>query len=135
MRWRFTLAAFAALSVSACISTASQRVETTALFTSRNVAVRAKHYRSVGPDCTSLGYATVTLASAPRGGTIGFRREGEFPTFAATHPRFKCNSRKVEGVGVYYTPNPGFVGTDSFAVEVIWPEGSPSIEDFTVQVR
>ena len=72
MRWPLVLAAVAALGVSACISTASRRADATAIFTSRGAAVRAKHYRDVGPDCANLGYATIVLVGQPRGGADQF---------------------------------------------------------------
>ena len=97
--------------------------------------MRAKHYRDVSPDCANLGYANIAIITPPRGGAIELKREGAIPSFAANNPRAKCNSRPVEGVGVYYKPNPGFAGPDRFTIDIYWADGARWTEDFTVQVR
>jgi hypothetical protein len=133
------LAAIAALCLAACQSTlatlAPSRPESSVVFADRGAEVRAKHYRDVAEDCSNRGYANVAIALEPRSGRIELRREGAVPSFAADNPRFKCNQRRVEGVGVYYIPNPGFVGGDRFTIEVIWADGGRWTEDFTIQVR
>lgn len=129
------IAALTGVALAGCVSTASRRVESTAIFANRGEAVRAKHYRDVGPDCANVGYANIAIVSAPRGGQIELRREGEFPNFAANNPRAKCNNRRAEGVGVYYKPNPAFAGPDRFTIDIIWADGARWSEDFAVQVR
>ncbi|MET0606808.1 MAG: hypothetical protein ABWZ80_10150 [Beijerinckiaceae bacterium] len=139
MRTGLVLAAIAAAVLGGCQSTVATltppRPEAAVVFTSRGAPVRAKHFRQVAPDCSSLGYADVAIITPPRNGAVELRREGAHPSFASSHPRFSCNARLVDGVGVYYRPNPGFAGSDRFTIQVIWTNGDPSSEDFIVQVR
>ncbi|MBN9061078.1 MAG: hypothetical protein BGP06_00870 [Rhizobiales bacterium 65-9] len=135
MKANLLLAAAAAMSLGACQTTSAPQSEAEVIFTSHGGTVRARHYRDVAEDCSNRGYASIAIASPPRGGRIELRREGEFPGFPPSNPRSKCNNRKVDGVGVYYVSDPKFIGGDRFTVEVIWADGARWTQDFVVQVR
>ena len=70
-------------------------------------------FENSGAFCVSRGIPTLTLSVPPRNGTV---RIGE----AEATPKGCPNAIKVNGV--FYRPNPGFAGTDSFTVEAS-PQG------------
>lgn len=137
MKANLFVAALLAVGLSACqtASTSSPRTNGDVLFATRGGSVLAGHYRDVAADCSNRGYAEIAIVTRPRGGRIELRREGAFPKFPADNPRAKCNSRKVDGVGVYYVGDPAFTGADRFSIELIWSDGARWTQDFVVQVR
>lgn len=49
--------------------------------------------------------------------------------------RYECNKRRLDGVVLHYEPNPGFTGTDSLTVDVVFPSGSSSKRHYAIAVK
>lgn len=87
------------------------------------------------PDCTTDGYPTVTIVRKPQNGLAEFEKMDAYPSFPKDNVRSNCNSKKVPGVGFYYTSNPGFVGTDYASFELLYPDGNLRTLNFSISVR
>jgi hypothetical protein len=88
-------------------------------------------------DCTQTGELSVRPTLDPANGTLSQKKTTEFPNLRVPpgDKRLTCNERKFPGVLVNYKPNPGFVGTDKFGIDVIWPNGNSIRRNITVQIR
>ncbi len=99
------------------------------------VPVKVRWYYSMQPTCVSLGRPVVNLVSGPQGGQVYSRGAMEFPTYPATNVRFACDRRRAAATDVMYRPRPDFLGSDSFTVEVVFPDGMARQDTFAVSVR
>lgn len=90
---------------------------------------------SVNPDCTSAGLSTASLRVQPSQGTVEFTPVNEFPNFPSSNPRSKCNDQRIPGIGVFYTSNPAFRGTDQFTMVNVTPGGFRHVWPFQVVVE
>ena len=57
-------------------------------------------------NCTQGGPVTIEITSPPKNGTVALR--------PAKEKNPNC-SNELQGTGVFYTPRPGFTGTDTFS--------------------
>jgi hypothetical protein len=90
---------------------------------------------SLDPDCASKGFAAVRVVEDPKNGKLATEQGAGFPNFTKDNPRHECNTRKVDGVSVFYEPNSGFIGPDSIALDVIFPSGSLSRRRYSIDVK
>lgn len=67
---------------------------------------------NVNPDCSNAGLVSMQAVSGPSHGKISIINAKTFPHFTRNNIRFKCNSRKVDGMKVLYRSVPGFKGQD-----------------------
>lgn len=70
-------------------------------------------FENSGAFCVNRGIPTLTLSLPPRNGTV---RIGE------TEATPKGCPNAIKANGIFYRPNPGFTGTDSFTVDAA-PQG------------
>ncbi len=111
-----------------------------ATYTSHKVVNHGKEvlvifFYSINPDCSSRGSASVAVGPPPQGGTVTSIHARDFPYFAPENPRSVCNKRRVEGERILYRANPGFVGTDSFVVQIVNANGDLSVVNTQIDVR
>src|SRR5262249_18581305 len=78
---------------------------------------------AINADCSSVGLPIVRVLEQPRNGNVAVENGTGFSNFAADNQRYECNKRKSEGVSVVYDPRPGFTGTDSIELDIIFPRG------------
>jgi hypothetical protein len=90
---------------------------------------------ALNPDCSSLGYATVRIIEAPKHGKLAIEQGTGFSTFLESNQRFACNKRRTDGVNVSYTPEAGYVGTDSMLLDVINADGSYNKRHYAIEVK
>jgi peptidoglycan hydrolase-like protein with peptidoglycan-binding domain len=78
--------------------------------------------------CDTLPPPTLRLVTPPKNGFVAIRRAPDTVT---------CG-RTIQGTAVYYTPNPGFVGTDTFSYERLKdpfvPPKAVGVRNVTVRV-
>jgi hypothetical protein len=79
---------------------------------------------SVNPDCTSRGLNTIRVTQPPVHGTARAEKAKDFPRFPPSNVRVACNTTKVPGMTLLYTPEPGFVGSDYLVFDTISPDGA-----------
>lgn len=91
---------------------------------------------ALNPDCSQIQPGTVTReAQAPAHGRLEFRKTEDFTNFPASNPRSQCNSRRVQGVAIYYHPDKGFTGSDAFAYDLFTNTGGQIRSNVTANVR
>ncbi len=90
---------------------------------------------SINPDCSSIGFSTVRIIEPPKNGRLTVENGSGFTNFPQGNLRYDCNKRRSDGVVLQYEPNPGFVGTDSLTVDVVFPSGSLSQRHYSIAVK
>jgi hypothetical protein len=95
--------------------------------------LKLSHYASVNPDCSVLGMPVVRISTAPTHGVVRTLKTSAFSNFTA--PFDRCNTRRVAGVSAEYRPERGFVGTDTFSLDIIYASGREQTESFVVTVK
>ena len=90
------------------------------------------HYE-VNPDCTLLAIPTVQVLAGPQHGTTSIRSENIFPDFESSNIRHKCNSTKVGGINVYYTPSAGFRGSDQVTLRSTYKSGN--VDEIKIRIN
>lgn len=97
--------------------------------------VRLDFIYSINPDCSSAGLASVRAIEQPQNGKVTIENATGFSNFPPENQRYECNKRKSEGVAVIYRPNPGFAGTDSLTLDIIFSSGFESKRHFSLEVK
>ena len=92
-------------------------------------------YTAVHEDCTSMGYPSVRVTSGPSNGRVMVSKGAIYPYYPQPNPRAACNRRRVQGTVLQYKPNPGYIGSDSFTVQVIYPSGTERNDSYYVEVK
>jgi hypothetical protein len=90
---------------------------------------------ALNPDCSLIGLATVRVIGQPQNGNIAVENDTGFTNFPPNNQRYECNKRKSEGVSVVYEPHPGFVGTDSITLDIIYPRGLETKRHYSIEVK
>jgi hypothetical protein len=90
---------------------------------------------SLDPDCSSKGFAVVRVIEEPKNGKLATEEGTGFPNFAKDNPRHECNTRRIDGVSIFYEPNSGFIGPDSIVLDVIFPSGNLSKRRYSIDVK
>jgi hypothetical protein len=94
------------------------------------VATRVYTYHSWNPDCTNKG-GIIKVLTKPQHGTVRHFSNTSAPA-AVNHP---CSHILMEGFQVDYTSIPGFRSTDSFVLEVSFPNRPRWVDTFSVDVN
>ncbi len=110
-----------------------------AIYVNRVVPVggtlKGQFYTAINPDCSLQDYPNVRVVTPPGNCVLSFRKGKDFPNFAADNPRGACNRTRVPVIYVDYRPNRGFVGSDTFSVDVFFFVGSERTDTFKVTVK
>lgn len=134
MKLRMRSVAYALMCM--CLAVPASAVNyTSQKVTSPGREVLVMFFYTINPDCSSRGPASVAVGPPPQGGTVTSVSGRDFPNFAPDNPRFVCNKRRVEGTRILYRAKPGFVGTDSFVVQVVNANGELSLVNTQIDVR
>ncbi|THD45273.1 MAG: hypothetical protein E7774_08385 [Bradyrhizobium sp.] len=91
------------------------------------------HVSNVNPDCTSRGDTEVRIMTEPTSGALRMAKQLGYGHFTGDYEQ--CSTRKVAGVSVYYTPQKGFIGSDSVQLDVFFPNGVERIENYAITVK
>ena len=92
-------------------------------------------FASVNPDCSQRGTPVVNVTQQPQHGRIKVMRGRDFVYFRELNIRSVCNRRRVAGVGIHYTAQRGYVGSDYVGAEVVYPNGVYRRGTFNIYVR
>lgn len=95
---------------------------------------RISFITNIAPDCSPIQMRT-RIALKPSRGAVETESSHGFPSYPKDNPRSKCNSTRVSGVAVYYTPAQDFSGTDTLEVAAISENGTMGVYKFTVTVQ
>jgi hypothetical protein len=94
-----------------------------------------QYWMAINPDCSLLDYPTAKVVSPPSNGTVSITKGRAFPFFPPANPRSACNRRRAPATMMEYRPARGFVGSDSFTVDVIFPTGAEHTEVYNFTVK
>ena len=98
-------------------------------------SVKLGTFGSVDPVCHPLGGPSVSIIEQPHAGAVLVSAVRDYPNFSTLNTRAACNTRKVPQTRITYQSSAGFVGTDSAAVELVFPGGNVRRFRFTISVR
>ena len=90
--------------------------------TSEGREVRLSTEVSWDRQCQRQGTPVVTVVAPPASGDIGTRPASKTVQGNLVGST-SCAGMRMEGVGVYYTPRPGFQGIDEVRYDVRFPNG------------
>jgi transglutaminase-like putative cysteine protease len=97
--------------------------------------VRLEFLYSLDPDCSSIGATIVRILEPPQRGRLIVENGQGFTNFAKDNQRYDCNTRKADGTYVFYQPEDGYEGKDSFTLDIIFPTGTASKRHYAMDVR
>ncbi|TCU14753.1 hypothetical protein EV132_108123 [Rhizobium sullae] len=113
----------------------AQEVQTERRSATVTTGSRTVIYQSsfVDPDCSTAAIPRLKILDAGKHGKVQVIQEKVFPNFERSNPRFKCNSRKVDGASVYYTPSTKFTGSDKIKLRES-SESEASVWEMTFRI-
>ena len=111
-----------------------------ASFTSNIVTTPTKPQKlnfasSLHPDCTAYGPIEMRVLTQPTNGSVRVNQTQDYPRYLSGNQRYHCNTKRVPGVLVVYTPRNGFVGQDTVVTETFYPTGTSRRNTFNILVR
>jgi hypothetical protein len=87
-----------------------------------------------GTTCAFEGYPEVKIVEPRTHGTVSFQQGRELPHFPPSSPCSRCNQVPAAVVRVFYSPQPGFVGTDYISTDTTFPDHRFCHDRFTITV-
>jgi hypothetical protein len=77
-------------------------------------------YGYANAECKVTTLPKVTLSKKPQHGTFRAVYQPISPNFQQGHLKH-CNSKKLQGIALYYKPDAGYKGDDELEYRVEWP--------------
>jgi hypothetical protein len=99
------------------------------------VKSRLQFLFAIQPDCLSQGRTTVRVLEPPKHGKLAIEYGQGFTGYAKDNPRYECNTRKSDGVLIFYESNPEYLGSDSVTVYAIYPFGNVRTYHYSIDVK
>lgn len=114
-------------------TTGTQTISRTALPGQKNQMTFAY---SVNPDCSVRELPVIRVLKPPAGGSVTTETVLDFPSFSSDNVRYECNRRQVSGAAIIYTPNAGYLGPDTMAIEAFYPKSAFSrVTEINITVK
>jgi len=98
-------------------------------------SLKGLYYTELNPDCSLVGYPTIRLTSEPSNGRVTVVKGTAYTNYAAGNARTACNGRRSPAMLVSYQPSKGFVGSDSFSLEIFYQAGVTRSDTVNVTVK
>jgi hypothetical protein len=98
-------------------------------------ASQIKFIYSLNPDCSNADEADTRITKNPQHGKVEITPGEGFPNFPESDIRHACNTKKVPGHRVMYTPEAGYTGKDTMQMEFIYPLGGDWFENYSISVK
>ncbi|NTF41119.1 MULTISPECIES: hypothetical protein [Rhizobium] len=89
----------------------------------------------VKQDCTFAGFPYTGVVKEPAHGKVDVEHGPVAAKFAKDSPAFICSGKTVQGNIIFYTPNPGFAGTDQFTIRLTGLNTDGTVQDGTFVVH
>jgi CHAT domain-containing protein len=96
---------------------------------------RLEFLSSLNLDCSSAGRTTIRVLDPPQHGKLAIEYGQGITNFPKDNQRYVCNSRKSDGIFVFYESNSEYQGQDSATVYVIFPTGNVSTRHYSIEVK
>jgi hypothetical protein len=89
----------------------------------------------LNPDCSPKTNFYLYLREKPRHGSVRIDLEKNYTGYDSDSQRYKCNLVPVQSPSIFYRRNKGFIGKDSFTVEVFEPGGDVRTTRYLIDAR
>jgi hypothetical protein len=89
----------------------------------------------VKPDCTFAGFPYTGIIKQPTHGRIDIEHGPVAAKFPKGSNAYFCSGKSVQGNNIFYTSNPGFVGTDQFTARLTGLNTDGTVQDRTFVVH
>ena len=100
-----------------------------------NTRSQINSWFSLHADCSLHQYWSIELLRLPQHGTASVEKGRFYPNYSPRNQRAACNLHPQDGVSVFYQPQPGYLGPDLLAIQVINPLGQSWTTDFELSVK
>lgn len=127
----YSISAVAMISLSSCTTTSSVKHDShrmTARSGERTAVLQNAHLNG---DCKFISYPRVDIVEQPKHGRTEIVRQTI--VVDAGGKKMKCDKVRADGVKVYYTSQPGYVGSDTFILRT--PEEQGRIVEGVAEVK
>lgn len=121
------------LALAGCNTTGANTSNTKVVLSGRPLKVDT--YGSLNPECVSTGAVIIRVLEQPRHGQVETKKAMDFSTFPKANIRAHCNTKRTPATQVVYISSPGYIGSDTFQVEAIFPNGSTRTTRYSLDVR
>ena len=92
-------------------------------------------FEALNPDCSLEGYPSVHILRPPANGRMTIEVGAVHTDFPAGDVRAKCNPLSTPAILLGYASKPGYAGTDTAMVEVLFPMGAVRTLEYRILVR
>jgi hypothetical protein len=92
-------------------------------------------FYSLKIDCTPTDWQEIKITKSPENGEAVLKPTMTLANYNAPNPRTKCNGKSVKSMTLEYTPNKGYVGTDSIEIESINDFGQRNTFTYNITVK
>lgn len=89
----------------------------------------------VKQDCTFASFPYTGIIKPPAHGKVEVEHGPVAAKFPKDSPAHVCSGKTVQGNNIFYTSNPGFVGTDQFTVRLTGLNTDGTVQDGTFVVH
>jgi hypothetical protein len=90
---------------------------------------------AIDTHCLVKAPVAIQVVAPPANGAVDIRSGPDRQLFPANDPHAKCSGKEIVTNQVWYKPEPGFRGTDSFSVEARFPNGEIRNKTYPILVE
>jgi hypothetical protein len=99
------------------------------------VKSRIQFLVSLQGDCSSSGRTTVRVLEPPQHGKLTIEYGQATSGYPKDSQLYNCNTRKSDGVLIFYESHPEYLGPDSVTLYAIFPSGNASKYHHSIDVK
>ena len=89
----------------------------------------------VKQDCTFAGFPYTGVVKPPAHGKVDIEHGPVVAKFPKDSTAYLCTGKTVQGNNIFYTPKPGFAGTDQFTIRLTGLHTDGTVQDGTFIVH
>ena len=101
----------------------------------KGVKTRVRAIFALNPDCTEAGQVAVSVLTPPWHGKVVVERTEATPNYPPISERYHCNQQITPATLVFYQSDNEYFGNDSFAAQILYPNGSSRLVNYTISVH
>ncbi len=109
--------------------------ETVKFVVPKNIARKIDTFWARNPDCTANELYALSIVEPARHGTTYTKNSPDYALFKKDALMIKCNAIKALAAQLWYKPNKNYVGSDSFSVIALSPNGSEYDYKYEIEIK